>query len=121
MSDDALVREVAQLRTDLAGDIAALRTDLARLVSRDVMDAELGRLADRLSTAERDLGKLETAIAADRAAQAERDKAAKETLAEREKTRKSDGVANRRLVWGIGLTALAGLLVQLLRGTGIVP
>lgn len=103
MTDEAIGRELAQLRKDLKEDLGELRTDLAGLVSRDVHDAHLGRIADRVSTVERDVDRLVQAIETDRKTAADR----------------RDG--DRRMVWGALLAAGLGIVVQILSSTGIAP
>jgi len=101
--DDPIGREIAQFRKDVKEDFADLRGNLAGLVSRDVHDAQLGRIADRVSTVERDLDRLVGAIEADRKGTAEK------------------RAADRRVVSGALLAAALGIVMQLLSSTGITP
>lgn len=91
------------LRVDLKEGLAGIRTDLSKLVSRDVHDAQLGRISDRVLSVERDLDRLVAAIEADRKATAEK------------------RAADRRVVSGAMLTAGLGIVMQLLSSTGITP
>lgn len=99
MPDEASER----LRVDLKEGLAGIRTDLSKLVSRDVHDAQLGRISDRVSSVERDLDRLVNAIEADRKATAEK------------------RAADRRMMNGAFLAAGLGIVMQLLSSTGITP
>lgn len=108
--DDAIGREIKLLRDDVREDIAGLRTDLGRLVSREVHEAMLGRLADRVSTVERDLDRLVSAIETDR-----------KTEAVRRDTAAADRRADRRVVLGAVLAALLSIAVNIMSATGTLP
>lgn len=103
MTDDATAREIAQLRKDLKEDLGDLRTDLAGLVSREVHDAQLGRVGDRVDSVRRDLDRLVEAIATDR------------------KTASDRRDADRRMVVGAMLAAGLGIVIQILSSTGVTP
>lgn len=103
MTDDATAREIAQLRKDLKEDLGELRGDLAGLVSREVHDAQLGRVGDRVDSVRRDLDRLVEAIATDRKTASDR----------------RDG--DRRMVVGAMLAAGLGIVIQILSSTGVTP
>lgn len=103
MTDDAVARELAQLRHDIKEDVAELRTDLAGLVSRDLHNAELGRVGDRVDSVRRDVDRLVLAIETDR------------------KSNHDRRDADRRMVWGALLAAGLGIIIQILSSTGIAP
>lgn len=100
MSDEAIARELKQLRQDFKEDFAEIRAGLGALVSKDVHDAHLGRVIDRVSNVEKDLERLVNAIESDRKSASER--------------RSQD----RRMVIGALLAAGLGIIVQILFSTG---
>jgi hypothetical protein len=101
--EDAIGREIRQLRSDIKEDLGEIRRDLLGLVSREVHDAQLGRISDRVSNVERDLDKLVNAIEADRKAGVER------------------RAADRRMVIGAMLAAGLAIVVDLVSATGVTP
>jgi septal ring factor EnvC (AmiA/AmiB activator) len=117
VADDALGREIKQLRADLKEDLAEFRPLLAGLVSREVHDVQLGRVTDRISTVERDLDRLVAAMEAERRAEAERRK----TEADQKRADEERRAADRRITKGALLGAIIGIVVQVLSSTGILP
>lgn len=103
MPEDAIGREIAQLRKDIKEDLAEFRNDLAGLVSRDLHDAQLGRVNDRVDSLRKDFDRLVEAIEKDRTTTADR------------------RAADRRVVSGAMLAAGLGIVMQLLSSTGITP
>jgi hypothetical protein len=103
VTEDAIGREIRQLRSDIKDDLGEIRRDLLGLVSREVHDAQLGRISDRVSNVERDLDKLVNAIEADRKTGVER------------------RAADRRMVIGAMLAAGLAIVVDLVSATGVTP
>ncbi len=101
MTDESITREIGQFRKDVEKDFAELHAVLSSLVSRDLHDVQLGRVDDKVQNLRRDLDRLVDAIEKDRATAADR------------------RAADRRMVWGAVLVTGLGLLVQILRSTGV--
>lgn len=100
MPDDPIGREIAQFRKDVKEDFGELRSDLAGLVSREVHDAQLGRVNDRVTNVEKSVERLVGALEADKTANAER------------------RAADRRMVVGAMLAAALSIVVDVVSATG---
>jgi len=108
MADDPGTREaVAQLRSDLRDDFAAVHTRLDTLVSRELHEAQLARLGDRVDVVRdradavrADLDRLVAAIETDRRAAADR------------------RATDRRMVIGSVIAAVLSVVVQIIMRSG---
>jgi t-SNARE complex subunit (syntaxin) len=100
MPDDPIGREIAQFRKDVKDDFTELRSDLAGLVSREVHDAHLGRVNDRVTNVEKSVERLVGALEADKTANTER------------------RAADRRMVVGAMLAAALSIVVDVVSATG---
>lgn len=78
-AEDAIGREIRQLREDLGGRLTDIKSELARLVPREVYDAHRGELMRRVEILERDVEMAERQREEDAKAAALERKTAKET------------------------------------------
>jgi hypothetical protein len=119
--EDPIGREIRQLRADLKEDLGEIRADLAGLVSREVHDAHLGRISDRVSTVERGLDRLVAVVDADREAEKRRREDEAKTEVRRREIEDERRAADRRQVKGALIAAVLGVIVQILFATGVLP
>ena len=105
MPDDPINR----LRLDLKEDLAALRGDLAKLVSRELHDAQLDRVRDQVATVVRDLDRLNAAVEADR-----------EAAKKRREIEAEHRAADRRMTKGALLGVALSIVVQVLSNAGVL-
>lgn len=100
MAEDAIGREIKQFRADMKEDLGEIRADLSHLVSREVHDAHLGRVNDRVTNVEKSVERLVGALEADKATTAER------------------RAADRRMVIGALIAAGLSIVVDVVSATG---
>lgn len=60
MADEAIGREIRQLRTDLKEDLGEIKASLGALLPREVYNAEHSALVRRIDVLERDVERAET-------------------------------------------------------------
>lgn len=66
VADEAIGREIRQLREDLKGQFGDIKADLAKLLPREVYEAKHSALVQRVETLERDAERAEAERTANR-------------------------------------------------------
>lgn len=66
MTDEAIGREIRQLRTDLKEDLGDIKAELGKLLPREVYSAEHGALKHRVEVMEREQERAEAERTANR-------------------------------------------------------